>query len=241
MSLRSPKYLPVVAGVVPAVFERYARILHPVENRDGLHTGPKFMTWKYFAERNGKIMHPLVDFGCIEDPPNRSLESGIQRYWCDWDSLEKESFCYLVGLLSDYTTTNDTCWFCQWEGNGITATTGPATFSRREGKPSESAVLFAESEYRSAPRVDNTHCKYVLFTGELSAANAFHERRGGWSPSIMWPEDRAWCVATELDLRSTYVGGADECIEAILNHPGLETFEAKPDDRIFSGADTINC
>ena len=41
----------------------------------------------------------------------------------------------------------------------------------------------------------------------------------GHSPNIWWPEDHAWCVATDIDLFDTYVGGSRECIKAILSDP----------------------
>lgn len=34
--------------------------------------------------------------------------------------------------------------------------------------------------------------------------------------------DHAWCVATEIDLDSTYVGGSEACIEELLANSELE-------------------
>ena len=62
----------------------------------------------------------------------------------------------------------------------------------------------------------------------------------GDSPNIWWPEDRAWCVATDIDLYDTYVGGSKECIEAILSNPDLEALPATLDARLDLGGDTIN-
>ena len=63
----------------------------------------------------------------------------------------------------------------------------------------------------------------------------------GQSPNIWWPDDRAWCVATEIDLQSTYVGGPVACIRAILDNPNLEAYPVNPEDRADFGSDTINC
>ena len=60
------------------------------------------------------------------------------------------------------------------------------------------------------------------------------------SANLVWPEDRSWCVATEIDLVSTYVGGSAGLISAIVASAGLEAWEAKPDDDITDGADRIN-
>ena len=59
---------------------------------------------------------------------------------------------------------------------------------------------------------------YLLFQGPLDGVMAFLDRRGTpfWedSPNVWWPEDRAWYVATDIDLYDTYVGGSGECIQA---------------------------
>ena len=42
----------------------------------------------------------------------------------------------------------------------------------------------------------------------------------GHSPSIWWPEDRAWCVATDIDLFDTYVGGSGRVHRGGPKQPG---------------------
>ena len=48
------------------------------------------------------------------------------------------------------------------------------------------------------------------------------------SPSIWWPDDHAWCVATEIDLMTTYVGCSGGCRNDLLAHEGFEAFEVDP-------------
>ena len=62
----------------------------------------------------------------------------------------------------------------------------------------------------------------------------------GYSPSIWWPEDRAWCVTTDVDLFDTFVGGSRECIEAVLGNPDLEALPTAHDAGISMAADTVN-
>ena len=50
------------------------------------------------------------------------------------------------------------------------------------------------------------------------------------SPNLWWPDDRAWCVATEIDLAWTYVGGSGALISDVLASPSLEAQPAAPDD-----------
>jgi hypothetical protein len=48
-------------------------------------------------------------------------------------------------------------------------------------------------------------------------------------PDLWWPEDRAWCVGGDTDLKSTYVGGSEACIASLLAVPGLEVHPVEPD------------
>jgi len=60
------------------------------------------------------------------------------------------------------------------------------------------------------------------------------------TPSLFWPDDHAWCVATEIDLDSTYLGGPEELVRALLADSRFEVWRAKLDDRVDSGGDDIN-
>ena len=65
-----------------------------------------------------------------------------------------------------------------------------------------------------------TDLDFLLYTAPLDVI-------GGWLsthrvpdpmniPSILWPEDRRWCVATPFDEFCTYVAGANNVIEQLL-------------------------
>jgi hypothetical protein len=45
------------------------------------------------------------------------------------------------------------------------------------------------------------------------------------SPNLWWPADRAWCVASDIDLPSTYLGGTRALVEEV---PGDDRLEAVP-------------
>ena len=60
------------------------------------------------------------------------------------------------------------------------------------------------------------------------------------SPNLWWPADQAWCVVTDIDLMSSYVGGSRACIGEVLACPGLEAVAASPGDPTSHAADTIN-
>jgi hypothetical protein len=59
-------------------------------------------------------------------------------------------------------------------------------------------------------------------------------------PNLWWPDDRSWCVASEIDFPYTYVGGSQELIEEILADPSLEALPAALDHGITAFSDKVN-
>jgi hypothetical protein len=92
------------------------------------------------------------------------------------------------------------------------------------------------------PRVHTQHRDYFLFTGELRGAQGFHGFVRGddgdviasWSlsPSLWWPEDRAWCVGTDIDGYSTYIACGHECLKVLRREPRIEVLPVRIDDRV---------
>ncbi|WP_305091365.1 hypothetical protein [Prescottella sp. R16] len=60
------------------------------------------------------------------------------------------------------------------------------------------------------------------------------------SAHLWWPDDKAWCVATDIDLMSTYLGASEECVAAVLADTGLEAFPARADRTLTWDGDTVN-
>lgn len=97
----------------------------------------------------------------------------------------------------------------------------------------------------TGPRVRLPGRDYLLFVGELAAAVD-----AGWrplpeltlfqSPNLFWPQDRAWCVATEIDFDSTLVAGSASLIDRILVAPGLDAWPVDPTDSLAYDADNLN-
>jgi hypothetical protein len=57
---------------------------------------------------------------------------------------------------------------------------------------------------------------------------------------LWWPDDRAWCVATDVDLMTTYVGGSQSCVDALTADGDLEAMPVQPDQRITWDSDNLN-
>lgn len=157
----------------------------------------------------------------------------------------------LCGVLAEHTKTRESCWFCLWNGYGWI-----------HGSPAASVISFSPSSGTSGdagqhsvppalpphvlqgPKVSLPHREYLLFRGPVGAA-----RELGWStpwgfapqsPNLLWPQDHAWCVATEIDLFCTLVGGSEKLAAALMAEPRLETWRVFPGDPIAWDSDKVN-
>ena len=209
---RLPKYpWATVGSIVPEGFAAYARVFHPAFRET--EDGLQAVRWSTVAEWSGRIAHPLMAFGRIAnlgDDPNAWPSWGQRPYE---GSLPKEVKERLLPILREFTSAPERCWFCLWEGFGD----------------------INPRHYEGVPRVEVPDRTYLLLRGGIEAITSF-----GQSPNIWWPEDRSWCVATEIDLDSSYVGSTEECINRIVTDPALETFPAQLEDRVDIGADELN-
>ena len=121
----------VVTSVVPGGFEAYARVLHPAE--DPLHGGDRVVRWAEVAAWSGLPLRPGSQFHSIALP--RARPEG-KAPWASQGphqgSLYPPDAVILAGILRDWTTTPQRCWFCVWDGYGwdgvyLTASAGAAT------------------------------------------------------------------------------------------------------------------
>ncbi len=60
------------------------------------------------------------------------------------------------------------------------------------------------------------------------------------SPSLVWPDDRAWVVVTEIDYDSTIVAGAADLVAAIVADPRLEAAQISAGADLTWDADEVN-
>ncbi len=60
------------------------------------------------------------------------------------------------------------------------------------------------------------------------------------SANLWWPEDRAWCVATEIDFNTAYIAGTQGLVEALLACEELEVYQVEPTDGVAYDGDTLN-
>ena len=218
-----------VIGIVPRGFEAYARILHPAwritGRSDNFIRTP--VRWSEIASLRGTTPHRLMQWPQIWALPefdSQAIDLCVSAGMApvegpDEGTLPAAVAGPLKAMLASRTNRFESCWFGVWVGYGcgykpeIQKTKSIATESREWG-------LFR------APLEK-------LDFNFLDAAEEF-----GNTANLVWPDDRTWCVATEIDHTYTYVGGSGELISDILRSEDLEAYEVFPDDSAW--VDTVN-
>lgn len=197
-------------SIIPEGFDAYCRVFHPIAP-DG--------RWEALAQRNGRIVHSQMQLHAIAVPRGERIPpfTGEMYSSASWGSLQVEARQALAETLRPHTTTPDRCWFAAWEGWG------------------------ALDDHGVVERVQLPGRGYLLASGPIDAATgSVVEPPFDRSPSLWWPDDRAWFVATEIDYAWTYVGGTRAAIGAVLADDRLEALPVLLSDLPFYDADTVN-
>jgi hypothetical protein len=83
------------------------------------------------------------------------------------------------------------------------------------------------------PRVELPHREYLLYTGPVEAAvGAGGPAHASQGANLWWPQDHAWCAASEIDLPWTYVGGPAALIDQLVADQRIEAQRASPGDAV---------
>jgi hypothetical protein len=229
-----------VVRTVPSGFEAYARVFHPADPG-----GPPQWLWGEVAAANNRTMHAGAQWARISTTPTgEPALPGVDDPALG--DLDPDALSALVEVLARHTAVRD-CWFAMWQGWDdfyagalITASSGGRPHEPIKQVPAEWNLDLANAATFTTPGRD-----YFLFTGPLADATRF----GSWhtaewysprSPNLFWPDDRSWCVASEIDFDSTLVGGSSELIADLAANEVLEAWPINPDDSLAWDADTIN-
>jgi hypothetical protein len=220
-----------VGSIVPTGFQAYARIFHPAE---GPHE--EWVTWAQVAAWSGKVLQAHAEFSAAHA---RGYEPQVGE-------LPPDLVAALSALLTPHTQTPERCWFCVWDGGWINgpgqigtavgATAGECADAQRQFEAAWELTFGGEALPRSRVRLPGRD--YVLLEGPLGAVGEIGER-SNWqgrvqfephSPNLWWPDDGAWCVATDIDLDSTYVGGSIALIDDLLDDAVFEALPVRESD-----------
>jgi hypothetical protein len=200
-----------IGSVIPQGFAGYARLFHPV-GADGY----RHERWSDVAARNGRVVHSEMQFHSIGVPRGQAPPGHDRGYRPRTGTLILEHRRILLEHLKSATTTPERCWFAMWEGFG-----GLDDGGIRE-------------------RVELPNRSYLLYTGTIDRALESPDPVMDQSANLWWPEDRAWFVASEIDFDSTFVGGDDRLIAALVSDKRLEALPIVLSARADDAADRVN-
>jgi hypothetical protein len=134
-------------------------------------------------------------------------------------------FARLRVHLAGQTNTPGGCFHGLWDG----------AVSRMYGDPARGDLPWFPTSVLAGPRVRIPqripYREYMLFRGRLAEVGQWGatDPATGSSrddetpgPHLLWPADRRWFVATDVDSDFTWVGGSEELVGAVVTDPGLD-------------------
>jgi hypothetical protein len=226
-----------VTSVVPGGFAAYARLLHPAGA--ARHGHGRTVRWAEVAAWSGTRLAPDSQFHDIALPPRAPTAPAPWRGQGPLTgTLAEQDAAALVEILRGHTATADRCWFCLWDGYGwdsaisvvVAYSDTPSDPGRSDPNPPRPRDPVPRS-VRAGPRVRLPGRNYLLYTGAVDAALTLVPDEDQ-TPNLWWPADRAWCVASEIDLPWSYVAGSEALIAQVLADQRLEAVPAHPGDNI---------
>lgn len=207
-----PGFAESVLSLVPAGFPAYVRMFHPAYKLAGGRDVA--VRWSEIATASGACTHPAMQLSALTGVADHlKPEAGVFDSPPDVAGLPAELEEPLVAALRLHTATPDRCWFAIWEGYGGLG-----------------------HDVLRAPTFDVPHRSYHLLTGPIECIVEGLEE----SPNLWWPDDHTWCVASEVDLNTTYIGCTVACRDEILARPELEALPMDPASGITFDSDLVN-
>jgi hypothetical protein len=231
-----------VGALVPHGFSAYARILHPAWKAGDLP-----VTWAEVAAWSGRAVHSRAQFEAIARPaPGAGITARPWQGAPDPGTLPPKLLSALCDILAAHTGTPDRCWFAVWDGyrrspdpDAMVSSVAPGAAADEPRGPRVLPPQLPPGGI-GLPEVLLPERSYLLLEGPLDAAGELAMTPYDQSPSLLWPDDRTWLVATDVDLDSTYLGGPAALVRELLGAGHLEAVPASVTDPVLAGSDDIN-
>jgi hypothetical protein len=218
-----------VAAIVPAGFEAYARILHPL---------PDGQRWKdvaplFLGSGGEAYAYPYAD-------PLLAVEG----------ELEPQTVDALAAALAP--SARGQCHFGLWDGWGwLHAGAVVVSYASADGSPQaerdqnelqqehDRVMGGVRSFIGACPLSDDVGGgrPMRLFDGPIESVRAIAYDAFGdgscsrQSPQWWWPFDQTWFVATEIDYPWTYLAGTEAMVAEVLASLPAESTRIAPDTR----------
>jgi hypothetical protein len=176
--------------------------------------------WSEIAAANGTRAHEGMQLAALTGthPSVEAREAGAFDAPPNNGSLPRHMAAAVAPVLARHTTTPERVWFAVWEGFGD-----------------------LPDEVRRAPAFTAPHRVYHLLSGPIEVfAEGAYNSADRQSANLCWPNDRAWCIATEIDLNSTYLGCDAACADEIVALPEVEALIIDPATGIDFASDALN-
>jgi len=235
-----------VGSIVPSGYPAYARVLHPARRTESdpvMTWRDVDVPWREVADWSGRTYHPLMQFGAVSTPAAGTTEPSPFDQEPSTGRLFPDECHALFSVLAERTTTPDSCWLGIWEGWGTFGYPRSMSFIGPEDpevrRMSAELVEIAE-RVRRAPRFEHPGRSYLLAKSTCEVICEIGRPPLDVTPSLVWPEDRAWCVGSEIDFDSTLVAASEECVTALIAEDGLEVVRVESKDRLDIEGDVLN-
>lgn len=102
-------------------------------------------------------------------------------------------------LLGQFTATPQDCYYCLWEGYG---------------------GMELPPTVQESPLVDLPHRRYALLRGAVADIDewgaSFGDRDHARPPAFVWPADRSWCFASDVDPHWAGIAGSRAAVDALV-------------------------
>jgi hypothetical protein len=207
-----------VLSIVPDGFSAYVRLFHPASRCTGDEWTP--VPWTEIAEANRTRAHAGMQLNALTGSYHfmNHAQPGVFDDAPEVGSLPSELTAPLAATLSRHRTTG--------ESLVVRALERPCDYARRR-----------------TPRahIPPSARNYYLLAGWVEAVSETSTEQSHYqSPNLWWPDDHAWCVATEIDLNTTYIGCDDACLDEILALPEVEALPIDPATGIDYRSDLLD-
>ena len=124
---------------------------------------------------------------------------------------ELEQLRTVVEVLRRHTSTPEVAWHCLWDGWG---------------------------DLHESATVHHPHRSYHLFTGPLSDLGEWGADeiapgmpRRPMMPAFVWPGDRAWCIAADVDPHWAGIGASQAAVDELVALSTVDVVPADPSEQ----------